>query len=827
MAGTVINQNIKMAFETERRGFGIINRVELQDWEYEWLEKKEADIKQIYRAPAVAQEEINRQQYLLSQTSKFKDYLAWTQAHMYGDDPPAANCTHEAVQAAITAASSGQTVTVPSGDCTWDLAVTITGKALTLQGAGLDITNITDGVSGDYNPMMNIAVTDTNFVTLRDFTFIDSTAAKQGTINITNSNFQVGFRVTNVRVNQANGTGSTFFFKTSAYGLFDNCHFDNTSSGGGSKSIATYPVGPDGHGFDDWKRSQSLGSNEAVYIEDCVFDYDTIHDGAIDSYGSNYVFRYNTVYNTWIEHHGTDSGSERSPKLFEIYNNTFYNNISPTGSSLSTTYNHFRGGTGVVYNNTFTGTYAWAGLGMDAYRGCLGDRGYWGYANWGHQWLHCSQEGYGMISCVSDHNGDESTPVCYLWGSQHGTCSKKWCSTTSDTDCTTNDDCPGGETCSRYLDGGGTGDYPLRDQIGRTTNQALLPLYFWNNGSINIAAINRNSCGENVSTNLIIENRDYCIGTTTMPTSCGGVANTYIAYDYPHLLQFTPSASESPSISPSTSPSLSLSASLSPSKSPSESPSASPSTSPSSGSEYPKFILASSPYMSSVVTTRQMTVPSGKSTFTHFSAGLMTDDENPISPISTTTELGIEFVTNGDMESDLNPPKYDWEDVNSPDTNERSSSSVHGGTYSRHIVDSDPGSYAGVRNTYFTSTSGRTYRISFWYNLVSGYMRLVWLRGSDGSGQNVTSFGGAPTGWVYYEGDYTETTGGSSASVVFINNRAWPGSGNPDDYTAEFYIDDVSVKEAYYKFTEIEWNVQATSETADGETYEFRVTRRT
>jgi hypothetical protein len=198
------------------------------------------------------------------------------------------------------------------------------------------------------------------------------------------------------------------------------------------------------------------------------------------------------------------------------------------------------------------------------------------------------------------------------------------------------------------------------------------------------------------------------------------------------------SPSKSPSISPSVSPSRSpsMSASQSSSLSPSASPSSSPSTSPSAGAEYPKFILSESPYIvvSGESTTVQLTAPTNKDT-NFFVSGRIQDDENPTDIINLQSVLSdSELATNGNMELDS-----DWMDVNVPETNERSTTQVHGDTYSRHIVDSTA-SYGGTRNTTFTSTTARQYRVSGYYYLLQAWgTELVTNGGMESSDP--------PTGW--------------------------------------------------------------------------------
>ena len=56
----------------------------------------------------------------------------------------AASCSRQDVQSAIDAASDGDVVIIPPGSCTWNTAVTFSNKAITVQGAGIDQTIITD-----------------------------------------------------------------------------------------------------------------------------------------------------------------------------------------------------------------------------------------------------------------------------------------------------------------------------------------------------------------------------------------------------------------------------------------------------------------------------------------------------------------------------------------------------------------------------------------------------------------------------------------------------------------------------------------------------------
>jgi hypothetical protein len=86
----------------------------------------------------------------------------------------AASCSQSAVQAAVNSAVNGDIVRVPPGNCTWTSTVTIAGKGIALQGAGIGQTNITDQGSG--GAALDISASASNFVSVSGFTFVKSAA---------------------------------------------------------------------------------------------------------------------------------------------------------------------------------------------------------------------------------------------------------------------------------------------------------------------------------------------------------------------------------------------------------------------------------------------------------------------------------------------------------------------------------------------------------------------------------------------------------------------------------------------------------------------------
>ena len=143
---------------------------------------------------------------------------------------------------------------------------------------------------------------------------------------------------------------------------------------------------------------------------------------------------------------------------------------------------------------------------------------------------------------------------------------------------------------------------------------------------------------------------------------------------------------------------------------------------------------------------------------------------------------GVELVTNGGMENGA--PPTGWTALNTPETFEQSGVRKHSGSYSAHIIDSTPG-YRGFAQGY-TSITGKIYKISFWYYLVSGSLRSTIIKG-DNSGFNYNSDLTTNGAWTYFELIYTETAGGALAKWQFKNSST--------AVAAEFYIDDVSVQE--------------------------------
>jgi hypothetical protein len=286
------------------------------------------------------------------------------------DTHTAASCSQADVQAAIDAASDGDTVEVPAGTSTWTTttsltpAVTLDKKAITLIGAGIDKTIIYDATNNGWKECaLYVDGVEGKPFRVSGFTFyLNDPDCTHGILNVVGN--CKNLRIDHCKFDHVTGSGRAI--TVNGYGVIDHCTIvcpENTTIQG---------ISPAGENDASWVKPFALGTSNALFIEDCNFDFSYMNDNCIDANsGADYVFRYNTVTNTFPGHHGTDSGGgHRAPHSFEIYGNTLTTTIAVY------TCGRYRGGTGVVFNNTFSGPYQ-SSLIASSYRSCGS------YAPWG------------------------------------------------------------------------------------------------------------------------------------------------------------------------------------------------------------------------------------------------------------------------------------------------------------------------------------------------------------------------------------------------------------------------------------------------------------
>lgn len=253
----------------------------------------------------------------------------------------ASGVTQPEVQAAIDAARTGDTVAVPAGSSAWTSKILIDGKGITLVGAGIGQTIITHNLATTA-PAVQIQRTAGLIVRVTGFTFVGGPNANNGFLQVGNgfSDTNLNWRVDHIKFSQITRRGVQTAGQ--AYGLIDHCTFV-APFGTSAQGVSVM-----GDGANSWMRPLAFGTVNAVYIEDCVFDWAEAPDGAVDIYeGGRCVFRFNVVTNSNFGCHGADSGGFRSAHSYEVYGNRFYN----TGISQARFF-HFRGGTAVLFSNT-------------------------------------------------------------------------------------------------------------------------------------------------------------------------------------------------------------------------------------------------------------------------------------------------------------------------------------------------------------------------------------------------------------------------------------------------------------------------------------------
>jgi hypothetical protein len=265
----------------------------------------------------------------------------------------AASCSQNDVQAAVNDSVDGDTVLVPPGTCAWTSSVSIPAtKGIVLQGAGIGNTviSITSGNALDMEGVEGTCSRVTGFTFNR--TGSDSTIHINGTCK--------AWRFDNNRL-----TGDKFHdaivVKGITYGVIDHNVLVN-----GRVLVSSSTLG-----HDSWLLPLTLGTANAVYIEDNEYPA-TVFSNAVDANkGARFVFRYNTLTDTYVEAHSGCQNHGRGVFSWEIYGNTF--------NTTKWIYRPFllRAGTGVVYDNVLTGQWTRPKIDVDDQRSCLTCGGLW------------------------------------------------------------------------------------------------------------------------------------------------------------------------------------------------------------------------------------------------------------------------------------------------------------------------------------------------------------------------------------------------------------------------------------------------------------------
>ncbi len=284
-------------------------------------------------------------------------------ATVYQSDGSAAS-----VQGLHNAVLNGDTITLPAGTFTWSTQIHIT-KNITLAGAGPGRTIIYDNVSksgrGDV-PVLMLFTGISGNLRVTGFTVRgqaqDTSNLNKGTIVVAGTSHSV--RIDHVNIEKP-GTGA--FVLRGVWGVSDHCNVD------GSNSKEGWQVWDTGWGDEVWEAPTNLGSGEGFYIEDCTYIGAGSGPGATDgTSGGRFVFRHNRVINAHAGAHGTEGDRRRGIRSYEYYQNTFNSSISALPLAI-----RLRGGTGVIWGNTFQG-----GGGISGYTNAIATDNHRSWNSW-------------------------------------------------------------------------------------------------------------------------------------------------------------------------------------------------------------------------------------------------------------------------------------------------------------------------------------------------------------------------------------------------------------------------------------------------------------
>jgi hypothetical protein len=266
----------------------------------------------------------------------------------------AASCSQNHVQSAVDSANDGDTVVVPAGSASWtnsvlDEPVIVINKGITLIGAGIGKTVITDATLDNNNnvqeTLIQVSGSEGKPFRISGFSFLEMNDTG---IKIYGS--CKNWRVDHINIENAPGDLGEYaiYIGGHTYGVIDHCTFK------GRIEICFK-----GRNDPDWELPLTLGSANAVYIEDCTFrgadGTGALCDMCDGDDGARLVVRYNTVTNQYPHVHGA-LGTGRSAFSIEVYENTFIDN----GGTNCYCMGSIRGGTGVVFNNDYQGD--WGGF---------------------------------------------------------------------------------------------------------------------------------------------------------------------------------------------------------------------------------------------------------------------------------------------------------------------------------------------------------------------------------------------------------------------------------------------------------------------------------
>lgn len=297
----------------------------------------------------------------------FSGMSAWAQGAF-----TAATCNYNDVNAVINgpthSAVDGDTINIPAGSCTWSTGISVSGKGISIIGAGQGTTTITSNVSGGYlfvmRPQSGNALSRISGMTLQPQSGVSVKAPIMmiGTCSVSGCpNIRVDHITLPTSWLNAGLSDASTVLVDNVFGVIDhNTVGDVPGSGNGIDFVNVNHSAWNGIGaFGDssWNSPNTFGTQQAIYLEDNTFNYafGTDTDGS-DSYsdvgGARLVCRFNTFNHlpavSACGGHGTETaGRPRGIRQAEFYGNTVDSSLGGVGLGM-------RSGVGLLFGNKFT-----------------------------------------------------------------------------------------------------------------------------------------------------------------------------------------------------------------------------------------------------------------------------------------------------------------------------------------------------------------------------------------------------------------------------------------------------------------------------------------
>lgn len=268
------------------------------------------------------------------------------------------DCEFVTCSTAVALSSTGDTIILPKDTVTWASRIAWTNKNLIIIGNGHETLILSESM------LFHVTINSPEYANFRlsNFDIYTETTEWLIVINGVNTDTSYGWRIDHITFNKDNISGSSVGIALNGltYGCIDNCVFANAFNP--CVYVVQYRTGDVMLGDFDWSRPLSLGSQSAVYIEDCIFNASDLSGSVFDVLmGGRVVLRYSSITGTYIQTHAMRYAN-RGAVSYEVYKNTF------NGNGFSR-WGHIRSGTGVFFENVVYG-YEANSIFLDNQRDC-------------------------------------------------------------------------------------------------------------------------------------------------------------------------------------------------------------------------------------------------------------------------------------------------------------------------------------------------------------------------------------------------------------------------------------------------------------------------